>query len=219
MERKDYFKIGILMLLPVLIFFPVLKSTYFYTDEIVQLWLYRKGTNFAMFVEQGRVFNDWLFRQMYSHIDAISQLRRLRSFALIGWTFCVPVWYMVFFRVCRDEGLPSGLPFFSVLFLVCSLPFGISIQWASCMELFIAYTCGLLSGYFVYRFEKRGWLPALLFGVTALAFYQNGFGCYLLPFFLRLIARQKADRKMVAPLVVYLLVYVFYYLLFIGLEH
>jgi len=215
MERKEYYKIGMLMCFPLLIFFPVLNSTYFYTDEIVQLWNYRKGSGFAMFVEQGRVFNDWLFRLMYSHIDTISQLRSLRLFALIGWTLCVPVWYMVFFRVCKDEGLSPQLPFFAVLFLVCSLPFGISIQWASCMELFIAYTCGLLSGYLVYRYDRRGWLPALLFGVTALAFYQNGFGCYLLPFFLRLVARQKPDRKMLAPLALYFVIYVVYFLVFV----
>jgi hypothetical protein len=61
MERKDYYKIGVLMLLPVLIFFPVLKSTYFYTDEIVQLWLFRKNNSYSMDISQGRILTDMLY--------------------------------------------------------------------------------------------------------------------------------------------------------------
>jgi hypothetical protein len=217
MEKNDYLKIGFLMLIPILVFSPLFYTNYFYTDEVLQLWLYRKGSDFAMFVPQGRFLTDRLFRSLYSHIDTIRQLRALRLFSLAGWLICLPVWYSVFSRVTRDEGLPSQLPFFSLLFLVCSLPFNISIQWAACMELFIANTCGLLAGYFVYRYNRRGWLPALLFGLTSLFFYQNGFGCYLLPFFLQLVARQKFDRKVITPLVVYFSVYLIYFLLFKGM--
>jgi hypothetical protein len=85
------------------------------------------------------------------------------------------------------------------------------------MELFVANTCGLLAGYFVYRYGRRGWLPALLFGLISLFFYQNGFGCYLLPFFLQIVARQKIDRKMIAPLVVYFAIYLIYFLLIKGM--
>ena len=217
MEKNDYVKIGFLMLIPILVFSPLFYKSYFYTDEVLQLWLYRRGSDFAMFVPQGRVLTDRLFRLLYSHIDTIGQLRTLRFFSLAGWLICLPVWYSVFTRVTRDEGLPSQLPFFSLLFLVCSLPFSISIQWAACMELFVANTCGLLAGYFVYRYDRRGWLPALLFGLISLFFYQNGFGCYLLPFFLQIAARQKFDRKMVTPLVVYFAIYLVYFLLFKGM--
>ena len=214
MEKNDYFKIGFLMLIPILVFYPLFYTRYFYTDEVLQLWSYRTGSDFAMFVPQGRFLTDRLFRSLYSHIDTISQLRVLRLFSLAGWLICLPVWYTVFSRVTRDEGLPLQLPFFSVLFLVCSLPFTISIQWAACMELFLANTCGLLAGYFVYRYDRRGWLPALLFGLISLFFYQNGFGCYLLPFFLQIVARQKFDRKIITPLVIYFSVYLIYFLLF-----
>ena len=217
MEKNDYFKIGFLMLIPILLFSPLFYTSYFYTDEVLQLWLYRKGSDFAMFVPQGRMLTDCLFRFLYSHIDRISQLRMLRLFSLAGWLICLPIWYSVFFRVTRDEGLPPQLPFFFVLFLVCSLPFSISIQWASCMELFIANTCGLLAGYFVYRYDRRGWLPALLLGLISLFFYQNGFGCYLFPFFLSIVARQEFDRKMIMPLLVYLAIYLIYFLLFKGM--
>lgn len=217
MEKSDYLKIGFLMLIPILVFSPLFYTNYFYTDEVLQLWLYRKGSDFAMFVSQGRVLTDCLFRSLYSHIDTIGQLRMLRLFSLAGWLICLPVWYSVFTRVTKDEGLPPHLPFFSLLFLVCSLPFSISIQWAACMELFIANTCGLLAGYFVYRYDRRGWLPALLLGLISLSFYQNGFGCYLLPFFLQIVARQKFDRKMIAPLAVYFAIYLIYFLLLKGI--
>ncbi|HTI90101.1 MAG TPA: hypothetical protein VL727_05900 [Puia sp.] len=217
MEKNDYVRIGFLMLVPILVFSPLFYTHYFYTDEVLQLWLYRKGSDFAMFVPQGRWLTDRLFRSLYSHIDTIGQLRLLRLFSLAGWLICLPVWYSVFKRVAREEGLPSQLPFFSVLFLICSLPFSISIQWAACMELFIANTSGLLAGYFVYRYNRRGWLPALLSGLISLFFYQNGFGCFLLPFFLAIVARQKADRKMLAPLGVYFAIYLIYFLLFKGM--
>ena len=80
MKRYDYFKIGFLMLIPILVFSPVFYTHYFYTDEVLQLWLYRKGSDFAMFVPQGRLLTDQLFRSLYSHIDTIGQLRTLRLF-------------------------------------------------------------------------------------------------------------------------------------------
>src|SRR5258708_26460893 len=217
MQKNDYYRIGFLMLIPVLVFFPLFYTYYFYTDEVLQLWLYRKGSSFAMFVPQGRLLTDRLFRFVYSHIDTMGKLRRLGFFSLAGWLISLPVWYSVFVRVSKEEGLPPQLSFFSILFLVCSLPFGISIQWAACMELFMANTCGLLAGYFVYRYDRRGWLPALLFGLISLFFYQNGFGCYLIPFFLQIVARQKIDRKMITPLVVYFAIYLIYFLLFKGM--
>jgi len=211
MERMDYYKVGILMLIPILIFFPLLNSTYFYTDEVLHLWMYRKGSTFAMFVPQGRLLHDWLCRLMYSNIDTIAQLDRLRLFGLVSWLVGVPVWYVVLWRVCRDEELPSRLPFIAVLFLVCSLPFAVGVQWGACMQLALANTCGLLSGFFVYRYDRRGWAPALLFGLISLGFYQNGFGCFLLPFFLRLIARQEVDRRDWRAALVYFFIYVIYY--------
>src|SRR5258708_23345155 len=123
------------MFIRVLVFFPLFYTYYFYTDEVLQLWLYRKGSSFAMFVPQGRLLTDQLFRFLYSHIDTIGQLRTLRLFSLAGWLICMPVWYSIFTRVSRDEGLPPQLPFFSVLFLVFSLPFAISILWAACIGL------------------------------------------------------------------------------------
>ena len=214
MGKMDYYKIGFLLLIPLLIFFPLFNTTYFYTDEITQLWFYGKDPSFAMFVPQGRFLNHILFRTLYGAIDTIAQLQRLRLFALAGWLLSIPAWYKILSRVSRDEGLPPQLPFLAVLYLTTSLPFSISIQWAACMELFIANTCGLLAGYFVYRYERWGWIPAFLLGLVSLFFYQNGFGCYLLPFFLQFVVRQTVSRKLLRPLLIYFSVYLVYFLLF-----
>lgn len=214
MEKNDYYKIGVLMLIPVLIFIPLFYSHYFYTDEVFQLWLYRNDPEFAMFVPQGRMLTDMLMRIMYNSIELINQLHWLRLFSLACWLICIPIWYSVLRSVCKNESLPRSSPFFIMLFLVCSLPFNISIQWAACMELSIAYTCGLLSGYCVYQYNQRGWLPAVLLGLISLFFYQNCFGCFLLPFFLKLLAHRKTDKKIVTALVIYLAIYGIYFVLF-----
>ena len=192
MAKADYRNIGILVAIALVIYYPLFYTHYFYTDEVLQLWLYRKGSGFAMFLQQGRSITDCLFRSLFSAIDTIRQLTWLRIFSLAGWIGCLPVWYTIIAKVSRKEGLPALVPFFSVLYLICSHPFSISVQWASCMELFIANTSGLLAGYIAYTQIKYldqkvsisiwGITLPLLFGLISLFTYQNGFGCFLLPF-------------------------------------
>ena len=229
MERYRYRNIGILTVITLLLFYPLFYVHYFYTDEVLQLWNYRKGSGFAMFTVQGRYITDILFRYLYSHIDSIRQLSGLRIFSLIGWICCLPIWYMIIDKVCRKEGLSSLIPFFSVLYLITSLPFEVGVQWASCMELSIANTAGLLSGYILYvhiRLENgrvtvpnRGIFLAMLPGLVALFTYQNGFGCFLLPFFLQGLAQKKAPRSFLLVLFVYFLTYGVYFLLFLLQRH
>src|SRR5438034_533686 len=81
---------------------------------------------------------------------------------------------------------------FSVLYLICTPAFSICVGWAGCMELFIANTTGLISGYILYssiRNKNRkiyisplAMAGAALFGIISLFTYQNGFGCFFLPF-------------------------------------
>jgi hypothetical protein len=54
-NRKDYLKISLLILIAIGIYYPLFYSEYAYTDELVQLWLYKKGTNFQMFITQGQI--------------------------------------------------------------------------------------------------------------------------------------------------------------------
>ncbi len=205
MEKHPYRNIGFLIAIALLLFYPIFYVHYFYTDEVLQLWNYRKGSGFAMFVVQGRYITDILFRFLYSHIETIRQLNGLRIFSLISWICCLPVWYTIIDKVCRKEGLSSLIPFFSVLYLITSVPFTVGVQWAACMELSIANTAGLLSGYILYvhirlvndrvTAPNRGIVLAMLPGLVSLFTYQNGFGCFLLPFFLQGLAQKRAPRS------------------------
>lgn len=224
MAKTDYRNISILVAIALVIYYPLFYTHYFYTDEVLQLWLYRKGSDFAMFIPQGRYLTDCLFRSLYSAIDTIRQLTLLRIFSLAGWILCLPIWYTIIAKVSRKEGLPSLVPFFSVLYLICSHPFSVSVQWAACMELFIANTSGLIAGYIVYtqikyvdgkvRISVWGIILPLLFGLISLFTYQNGFGCFLLPFLLEFIAKRRISRTILVAIAVYFLVYVVYFLLF-----
>jgi hypothetical protein len=226
MQRKDMYLTAILWLLVVLIFYPVFFADYIYTDESIQLWLYKPGSDFNMFVPQGRWITNYLFSKLFGAIDTVHEILYIRLFSLVGWLICLPIWYIVIKRVVAKEPAYAYLPFFTCLYLVTSLGFSISIQWASCLELFLANTAGLLSGAVLYqaiRFEDNRWriaigaaIGSLVLGVISLFTYQNGFGCFLIPFLLHFIARHttKKDQVFMIGMIVHFLVYGVYFLLF-----
>jgi hypothetical protein len=92
------------------------------------------------------------------------------------------------------------------------------------LELFIANTASLISGYFLYssinhetgRINKPAiMIPgSVLFGIISLFTYQSGFGCFLLPFLLHLITRPKEFRTIFIGVIGCLFIYVVYYFLF-----
>jgi hypothetical protein len=224
MNRKDFFLIIIIVLIVIAIFHPLFYSEYLYTDEAVQLWLYKKGSDFQMFLPQGRYITEKLFRWLFSKAQTIHDVRFIRLISLCGWIVCVPVWYYIIKKIVIREKLPELLTAFSILYLVCTPPFSVYLGWASVLELFIANTAGLISGYIVYSFInfESGKInrpvlaiaAAALFGVISLFTYQNGFGCFLLPFLLHLIGRPKNFRVIFMVIAIYLLIYVLYYILF-----
>jgi preprotein translocase subunit SecG len=190
-------------------------SHYLYTDDNVQLWNYRKGADFHMFNEQGRYLTDLLSAFFFSSIDTISQVRWLHLFSLLGWLFCLPVWYFVFNRIVRKEGLHPMIPFFAVLYLICCLPFTESIVWATMMELFIANTAALIAGYILYSSRSAfAIIPAIVFALISLFSYQSGIGCFLLPFLLQLIAKQKLSRNILLGIGIYFVCFILYDVLF-----
>ena len=54
----------------------------------------------------------------------------------------------------------------------------------------------------------------MLFGVVSLFTYQNGFGCFLIPFLVYLIAKPQQLKLILIGAGVYLFIYILYYLLF-----
>lgn len=224
MKKTDLLLVTGLIAIVLIIFYPIFFTRYVYTDEAVQLWLYRKGSGFQMFSGQGRFITEKLFQWLFSSIDTINQISYLRVFSLMGWLVCIPAWYFVIKTIVQKEKLPAHLTFFSLVYLVTMPPFALYISWASAMEMFLANTAGLLSGYILYsgmRYNSGNFsisykhvLFSVIAGCISLFTYQNGFGCFLLPFVLQLIAAPKATKKILIAIGIYLFIYVVYYVAF-----
>lgn len=224
MRKTDYLSLGFLMILPFLIFYPLFTSEYLYTDEAVQLRLYRKGSDFQMFTSQGRYITEKLFQWLFRSIDTIREVKYLRLFSFFGWLISIPIWYGVLKKVIVREGLPGMLTFFSVLYLIAMPPFSVYVSWASCLELFLANTAGLLSGYYIYsglyykdRTREVKWgrvVLGVLFGLVSLFTYQTGFGCFMLPFVLHLLSARKVDRTFWIGVGACIALYLLYFVLF-----
>lgn len=224
MDRKDFLNILFIILVALCIFYPLFYSEYAYTDEYVQLWLYKKGSNFQMFTTQGRYITDKLFQWLFGNAYTIRDLISIRLFSFFGWIICIPVWYIVIKKVVIKEGLPTLLIFFSTLYLVCTPPFSIYSAWSSCLEHFIANTAALLSGYILYSFARYqnnkiivpffAMISSILLGIVSLFTYQNAFGSFFLPFVIHLAAKPKNMRLVFFSVVICILTYIIYYFLF-----
>ena len=222
--RKDLFYILAIILIAFAIYYPIFYSEYLYTDEAVQLWRYRKGSGVHFSIVHGRFLFDELTTWLFSNANTIHDVISIRLFSFLGWVLCIPAWYLVIKKIITREKLSQSLIFFSVLYLVCTPSFAIQVSWASLVGLFIANTAGLISGYLLYaaiNFEnKKIDHPAitltgsLLFGLISLFTYQNGFGCFLLPFLLHLISKPRSFRIIFIAIGSCLLIYVIYYFLF-----
>jgi hypothetical protein len=226
LQRKDYYFLFILFLVTLIIFYPIFSARYLYTDESLQLWAYKPGTGFKMFIDQGRLITEWMFIWLFGAIDTIDEVTYLRIFSLVGWLVCLPVWYIILKRLVAKEPVYQYLPFFTCLYLVTSLPFGVTIQWASCLELWLANTSGLVSGaviYYAIQFTDKKIrvkpVPAIIglaLGLISLFTYQAGLGCFLIPFLIHYISRftTSKDRVMIAGIVCFFVVYALYFPLF-----
>jgi hypothetical protein len=224
MKRTDLFGIIFLILAALVIYYPVFHACYLYTDESVQLWYGGKGLNFNTSVPQGRYITYRIFTWLFSHIHTIQGLILARLFSLAGWIACLPIWYLTLDRVLARNGLPRLLAFLSCIYLVCMPPFAISVGWASCMELFIACTAALISGYALYTSITANKMGrafivgtiaiTILCGLLSLFTYQNGFGCFFIPFFIHFLRSKKIGRTISIGIGASLLIYIVYYLLF-----
>ncbi|WP_205514373.1 hypothetical protein [Longitalea arenae] len=226
LQRKDYYLLLIVILVTLIIFFPIFSARYLYTDECLQLWAYKPGTGFKMFIDQGRLITEWMFIWLFGAIDKINEVTYIRVFSLAGWLLCLPLWYIILKKGVAKEPAYQYLPFFTCLYLVTSLPFGVTIQWASCLELWLANTSGLAAGALVYnavqfngkkiRIRSIHALAGLILGIISLFTYQTGLGCLLIPFLLHYISPHSSnkDRVIIAGMICFFLVYALYFPLF-----
>lgn len=226
MNRKDYLNISALVIIAIAIFYPLFYSEYAYTDDWYALWQHETGKGTHVLILYGRYLTDVLTNWLFSSVNArtVDDLVYIRLFSLCGWIVCIPVWYLITRKIVLNENLPRPLIFFSTLYLICTPPFAIYVGWASCFEQFIANTAGLISGYILYSSIKYqddrisvSFLPvvfSIAFGLVSLFTYQNGFGCFLIPFLLHLVTTPKSFRRIFIGIGFYLFTYVVYYLLF-----
>jgi hypothetical protein len=208
------------------IYYPLFFSEYAYTDDWFALWQHQSMKGIHGLIAYGRYITDTLNNWLYDnlHVKTVKDLIFIRLFSFFGWIVCIPIWYFIIKKIVLKENLPASLVFFSTLYLLCTPPFSIYVGWASCFEQFIANTSGLISGYILYSSikyqDERIVVPSfaimgsLVFGVMALFTYQNGFGCFLLPFLLHFIAKPKNSRIIIIGVGFYLFISIVYYLLF-----
>lgn len=226
LQRKDIYLISFLFLVVLLIFYPVCFTEYIYTDEVNQLWNYRPGNGYMMFAGQGRWLTELLISRSFQSIDHIREITYLRMFSLFTWLLCFPVWYVILKRVVAAGPGYEYLPFFTCLYLVTGLQFSITVQWASCMELAIANTAGLISGalwYLGIRDKEKLWsipvksaLGSTAAALISLSAYQSGFCCFVIPFLFHFISKytSRKDQVLIKGLAFYLLMFTLYFILF-----
>lgn len=206
------------------VYYPVFTTDYLYADEAVQLWRFKENLNFNTSVSQGRFLTYKLFVSVFNHIHTIHDVRYARLFSLTGWLAVLPIWHKIISSLVIRAGWPPYITLLAMTYLVSMPAFAISIGWAACMELFIANTAGLIAGYCLYIYpQTRVSKPlfsilllacSVLLGLVSLFTYQNGFGCFLLPFLVQLIADKKITGKVSAGAGAALLIYGLYFLLF-----
>src|SRR5689334_2299370 len=103
MQRKDFYLLGIVWLIAIVIFYPIASADYLYADEAFQLWFYKPGSTEAIFIRQGRFLTEYLVRWLFYRVDTTHQLTYLRLFSLAGWMICLPVWYIILKRIVHKE--------------------------------------------------------------------------------------------------------------------
>jgi hypothetical protein len=226
LKRADFYLLAFLCTVVLVIFYPVFYTEYAYTDEATLIQNYRPGSDFSSFTAQGRGIMELLIAISYKAVNTIKEITYIRVFALFTGLVCVPLWYVTIKRIAANGAGYEYLPFFSCLYFITCLPFSISVQWTSCMELPIANTAALLSGaiwYVSIRDKEKLWsipkgaaLAAVAVGLISLFSYQSGFGCFLIPFMFHYISAYttRKDMVFVKGLAFYFLMYAVYFLLF-----
>jgi hypothetical protein len=222
---KPYIPPSISLLILFVVFYPVFFADYAYTDEAHQLWHNDDNSNFIMFFEQGRGLTGLIIKKLFSTYTTISELKWVRVISFAGWVLAVIVWNVVLNSWKKVFHLNEHWAFFLSLCLPCSISVAIAIGWGSCVELFLAFMLGLVSGHllFINIYGKKGLgispvkiVAVVLLALGSLSLYQPMFGAFLLPFFLYHMHNRfkKVDRVTYWGVGFYVAISALYYLLF-----
>jgi len=224
MKKADILSLSFLLAAVCVIYYQLFYTKYLYTDEGYQLWFSKTSLVLQTFETQGRYITYKLFQSLFGTADKIADVTYIRLFSLLGWVICLPVWYFIIKDLISKNALPGVLALLSMIYLISMPSFTIYVSWGSVSELFIACTAGLVSGFLLYKNIHRAVRnrPASIFlnflsvllGIISLFTYQNGFGCFFIPFFIQFISNGKISRKIIIGLSFSLFIFAGYFLLF-----
>ncbi|RYY60643.1 MAG: hypothetical protein EOO05_09195 [Chitinophagaceae bacterium] len=227
MKRIPVLLFAAMPVLFLLVYHRTFQGEYAYLDEAQQLWQNQDGSNYSMFLVQGRSLTGRVLEYLFGSVTTIADLRYLRLFSLAGWILTAATWLVLMRKWITGFSLDRHVLLPALVFFVCSPAVAISIGWASCAEIFIATLFGLLSGAIVFGAVGPGLDPqkppmtrilvGMVFGVCSLFLYQNSFGIFLLPFILALFTDKSLPgrrRTNTSGIVIYLLIYAVYFLMF-----
>lgn len=213
-------------LLLILIFHQIYNARYAYLDEAHQLWFHADGSNYRMFQEQGRALTGWLINNLFGAIDSIDQLKYLRIISFTGWGVTLLVFSGLLTKWVSTVKMDHRIvPVISIL-ACCSCSVAIYIGWASCVEVFLAVLCGLISGHLLFtalqkqsgRVSIPSWvlLVSTILGLASLFLYQTAFSAFLFPFFIHYLGTryEKKQRVVIIGVVLYIVINILYFLLF-----
>ena len=223
MQKKQFAGIAPILLVFLLLYFQVFTTTYFFSDDIHQLWYNKYSSAYTASASQGRWISGLIFDIFFGSISTFSQLRYLHIFSLVSWIFTASLWYFLFTKWATQLKLDKRYVFLTTTFIACCIPVAIYIGWASCIQLFIGICAGLLSGHFLFTsLLKNTWptagviLLCIITGLISLGTYQNTFGMFLLPFFIYYLHEQKLKpaRIVIAGTLSYCIIIALYFLIF-----
>jgi hypothetical protein len=184
----------------VLIFLPLACTDYAFLDEAHQLWHNHDGSNYSMFIVQGRWLTGLFMNWFFLHIHSIAQLKVVRIFSFFSWVLFLWEYFRLGRQWQKEIGFSPTLLLAGGLYIACSPSVAIYIGWGSCFQVGIASLFGLWSGHlFFTRLMASGpgtrifgWktIIIILAALASLFLYQTAFAVFLLPFVFCLIAKK-----------------------------
>jgi hypothetical protein len=205
-----------------LIYYQVFSAVYFFSDDIHQLWYNYYHPAFPGSASQGRWISGLIFDACFGSVKSIYALKYIRIFSLFSWIIFVLLWQFIFNKWANTFQIGRRAAFLMSVFIVCSIPVAIYIGWASCVEMVIGMTAGLLSGHLLFSslITKSNITTASVLGITAglisLFTYQNTFGMFLVPFFIYYVNLGKVNpcKIVITGIIAYCVIVGIYFLVF-----
>ncbi len=198
--EKQYTGFVLSLVVLIVIFLPLACTDYAFLDEAHQLWHNNDGSNYSMFIVQGRWLMGLFMDQFFLHIHSIVQLKIVRIFSFFSWVLFLWEYFRLGRQWQKEIGFSPTLLLAGGLYIACSPSVAIYIGWGSCFQVGIASLFGLWSGHLFFTklmsgdrgFRIFDWktIVIFLFALVSLFLYQTAFAVFLLPFVFCLITKK-----------------------------